>query len=427
MTASWRRRARAKASTDAASAGSSSAPASSCSTQPGQHLAGDRDVARRSVLGRRARLVERASACAASRGRARRAAPRRRHRGRPPPYGRQRAAARDPHRLEAALEQHPLGADPDRERQPGELAEARRCRRPAASSSRADRLGRGALQPDARAAASRSTTSAAASRRGAWRRGRTSPARRPRAPGVPSESSRRVVPDVAERRAVDGREHERLAATAGPRTRAPAPAARRCPTRCRRRRARGTRRARRSPRAGAARSPPGAPTTFTSERPACSKRSTSTAKPRLSEALGDVGRHGAVARAARPPVGHALGEVDRASDAPDARRRARPRPIPAATAAGGCPARTSSARSPRSRERTPPGRSVARSSAPQPTIPHGGSHCAPHPAGGRRALRPEAADLSAAQGGLRRRRARWTAGRRSSGCARTTSTSSCST
>ena len=115
-------------------------PASSDEHPAGHHLADRGHVAVGPVLGRRA-AVER-------RDRAQRGAPERAElvlvdrlhgaaAGR-----RQLAAAGDPHRVVAASSSTPCGADPDRERQPRELPERARARRAATSSSSPDRLRR---------------------------------------------------------------------------------------------------------------------------------------------------------------------------------------------------------------------------------------------------------------------------------------------
>ena len=154
-TSTCRRRARAKASTEATSTGSSSAPASSEITQPGKHLAHGLDIALGAVLRARA-LVHRGE----------------RPQRRPPEHSeavlvdrldgavavrRQLPAAGDPDGVVALLEQHALRPDADRERQPGELADACRCPRPSR------RPPRGSSWPPCAAArcrrgASRSTT-----------------------------------------------------------------------------------------------------------------------------------------------------------------------------------------------------------------------------------------------------------------------------
>ena len=137
-------------------------------------------------------------------------------------------------------------------------------------------------------------------------------------------------------------------------------------------------------------------------------------EPALRERRAHVGPGGAVARLARAPIA----PPRRRSGAPRSRRagrrRGRRRRAPAAGVAAGSRARTSPARPRAARAGRPPDRSGARSRA---QVPHTGNlqsaagvlrrghgrSGTPHPPGRRRAVGPEAARLSAAQGGLRGR------------------------
>ena len=225
---------------------------------------------------------------------------------------RQLAAAGDADRVVALLEQHPLRADPDRERQPRELPERAGARRPAARAPAPDRVGDRALEADARAARVVGPGLHERAAAALARRGRTSRARRRPVPARRASRSRRLVPTSP------SVEPSTEASTSVLRDGPPleharrAPAARRCPRRCRRRRARGTRRARRATTICRREAParraddvlelaPGvleavaldleaAPAQRGGDRRAATARSPATARRAVRRALGQVGR-----------------------------------------------------------------------------------------------------------------------------------------
>ena len=239
-----------------------------------------------------------------------------------------------PHRVVARLEQHALRAEPDRERQPGELAGRAR------SAGRAVELLAGSTRPPCAAArcprgACRSTRPARPGR-GAW----TSAEVRHHQHAVDlrrAPAARRAAGSCPPRRGSSRPPRRARASCAwgGPRTRAPARAARRCRRRCRGRRAPRRRRGRPRSRSGGASGPARRAITFTSSRPAWLKRCSSGAgKPRASNWLRTSSAVAPVTRPARRAGRARARRCPRPRRRPGGRRTARRRPAPAAAAAG---------------------------------------------------------------------------------------------